>query len=90
MEEVLDLRLALSVIAEHFGVSVEQVTEQSVFTRDLGADSLDLIELSMRLEQEFGVHIGDDESETCMDVGSALQLLREKLAVADPGGPANM
>jgi len=87
MEEVLDQRLAFSVIADHFGVSVEQVTEQSLFTRDLGADSLDLIELSMRLEQEFGVQIGDDESEACPDVGSALQLLREKLSVADPGGP---
>jgi len=89
MEEVLDLRFARSVIADHFGVSVEQVTDQSLFTRDLGADSLDLIELSMRLEQEFGVQIGDDESEACPDVGSALQLLREKLSVADPGGPAN-
>lgn len=87
MEEVLDQRLAFSVIADHFGVSVEQVTEQSLFTRDLGADSLDLIELSMRLEQEFGVQIGDDESEACLDVGSALQLLCEKLSVADPGGP---
>lgn len=83
MEENLDVPFALSVIADHFGVSVEQVTEQSVFTRDLGADSLDLIELSMRLENEFGVQIGDDESEACPDVGSALQLLSEKLAVAD-------
>jgi len=86
-EEVLDQRLAFSVIADHFGVSVEQVTEQSLFTRDLGADSLDLIELSMRLEQEFGVQIGDDESEACPDVASALQLLREKLSVADLSGP---
>ena len=82
MEEVLDLRLAFSVIADHFGVAVDQVSEQSIFTRDLGADSLDLIELSMRLEQEFGVHIDDHESEACPDVGSALQLLGEKLAVA--------
>lgn len=77
---------ALSVIADHFGVAVERVTERSVFTRDLGADSLDLIELTLRLENEFGVQIGDDESEACPDVGSALQLLSEKLAIA--GGSA--
>ena len=88
MEEVLDVPFALRVIADHFAVAVEQVTEQSVFTRDLGADSLDLIELSLRLEHEFGVHIGDDESEACPDVASALQLLSEKLAVAIPGSRA--
>lgn len=81
MEEILDVPFALRVIADHFAVSAEQVTEQSVFTRDLGADSLDLIELSMRLEQEFGLQIDDHESEACPDVGSALRLLREKLAV---------
>jgi acyl carrier protein len=80
MEEVLDIRFALGVIADHFGVPVGQVTEQSIFTSDLGADSLDLIELSLRLENEFGVQIDDDESEACIDVGSALQLLGEKLA----------
>jgi acyl carrier protein len=82
MEEVLDIGFALSVIADHFGVPVGQVTEQSIFTSDLGADSLDLIELSLRLENEFGVQIDDDESEACADVRSALQLLGEKLAVA--------
>lgn len=80
MEEVLDISSVLGVIADHFAVPVEQVTEQSVFTRDLGADPLDLVELSMRLENEFGVQIDDDESEACVDVRSALQLLGEKLA----------
>ena len=87
-EEALDRRFAFGVIADHFGVSVEHVTEQSIFTRDLGADSLDLIELTLRLENEFGVVIDDDESEACADVGSALQLLAEKLAVGNrPVGP---
>ena len=86
LEEALDLSFALSVIADHFAVPVDQVTERSVFTRDLGADSLDLIELSLRLEHEFGVEIGEDESEACPDVGSALQLLSEKLAIADGPG----
>lgn len=80
MEKALDIPFALTVIADHFGVPAEQLTERSIFTRDLGADSLDLIELSLRLENEFGVQIDVDESEACVDVGSALQLLGEKLA----------
>ena len=76
----MDVSYTLAVIADHFGVSVEQVTEQSVFTRDLGADSLDLVELTQRLENEFGVQIGDDESEECADVACVLRLLSEKLA----------
>lgn len=79
----MNIPFALSVIADHFGVAVERVTAKSLFTRDLGADSLDLIELTLRLENEFGVQIGDDESEACPDVGSALELLGAKLAVAD-------
>lgn len=75
----MDVPFALSVIADHFGVPTEQVTERTAFERDLGADSLDLVELTMRLENEFGVQIGDDESERCIDVGGALRLLSEKL-----------
>ena len=80
----MDISHALSVIDDHFGVAADQVGERSVFTRDLGADSLDLIELTMRLENEFGVQIDDDESEGCADVARALRLLSKKLA----GNPA--
>lgn len=79
VEEELNATLAISVIADHFGVSTAEVTERTVFTRDLGADSLDLIELTMRLENEFGVLIDDDETERCADVGCALRILSEKL-----------
>lgn len=79
-EDGLDISFALGVIADHFGVPVEQVSERSVLTRDLGADSLDLVELTLRLENEFGIHIGDDESEDCADVASVLHLLSEKLS----------
>ncbi|HXG81820.1 MAG TPA: acyl carrier protein [Sphingomicrobium sp.] len=81
----MDRSFALAVIADHFAVPIEQVTELSVFSRDLGADSLDLIELSLRLEHEFGVEIGDDESEACPDVGTALRLLGEKLSFLRAG-----
>ena len=69
----------LRVIADHFGVAASSMTERTAFARDLGADSLDLVELTMRLENEFGVQIGDDEGERCADVGGALRLLGEKL-----------
>ena len=85
----MDVPFAIGVIADHFGVSAEQVTERSEFTRDLGADSLDLVELTLRLENEFGIQIGDDESERCADVGSALQLLSEKLPRAAPAAPTS-
>ncbi len=84
MEEVLDVNLALNVIADHFGVPAASMTERTRFARDLGADSLDLVELTMRLENEFEVQIGDDEGERCADVGGALRLLSEKLPAGSP------
>lgn len=80
----MDVNLVLNVISDHFGVPAASVTEQSRFVRDLGADSLDLVELTMRLENEFGVLIGDDEGERCADVGGALRLLGEKLPAGGP------
>ena len=79
----MDVSLALNVIADHFGVPATSIDERTAFTRDLGADSLDLVELTMRLENEFGVQIGDDEGERCADVGGALRLLGEKLPARD-------
>ncbi len=81
----MDDNYALGVIADHFGVPVEKVTSDSLFTRDLGADSLDLVELSMRLETEFNVQLDPDQVETCDDVGSALRVLRQ--LVAEAGQP---
>lgn len=74
---------ARQAIADHLGVGLERVVDQAAF-RDLGADSLDLIELTMFLEQEFDVHIPDDEAFHCAHVGDALKLLAAALAVAAP------
>jgi acyl carrier protein len=76
----VDVRRALDVIADHFGVPAGEVREDMAFQADLGADSLDLIELSMRLETEFEVQINDDETERCDSVCAALALLKQKLA----------
>ncbi len=72
--------LARSLIAEHLAVPPELVTDGALFQRDLGADSLDLIELTMFLETQLGIEIGDEESEHCLTVGDALRLLRAKAA----------
>ena len=71
------------LIAAHLGVEPQRATDGALFQHDLGADSLDLIELTMLLENDLGVDIGDEESEHCLCVGDALRLLRTKLAVLE-------
>ena len=77
---LLDETSARRLIAEQLAVSPEEAHDNALFQVDLGADSLDLIELTMLFENEYGIEIGDDESEPCLTVGAALQLLREKTA----------
>ncbi len=67
-----------SIIAEQLGVKPEQVTPQSSFIDDLGADSLDTVELVMALEEEFGVEIPDEEAEKLLTVGDAMKYIEEK------------
>lgn len=75
----MDESLIRSLIAEHLAVPAETVTDRARFQRDLGADSLDMIQLSMLLENRLGVTIADDEAEQCMTIADALLLLRLKL-----------
>jgi acyl carrier protein len=74
----MDESLVRILVAEHLAVPRETVTDSARFRYDLGADSLDMIELSMMLENRFGVAIGDDEAEQCVTFGDALHLLRLK------------
>jgi acyl carrier protein len=73
-----DLR-ARAVIADHFAVPASSITDAAEFVA-LGADSLDMVSLTMRLEEEFNAHIADDRIEDCTTVGAALSLLKESLA----------
>ena len=57
-----------SVIAEQLGVRPEEVTLEASFVEDLGADSLDLVELTMALEEEFGIEIPDEDAEKLLTV----------------------
>ena len=67
-----------SIIAEQLGVKIEEVTESASFVDDLGADSLDTVELVMALEEEFGIEIPDEDAEKMKSVGEAVRYLEEK------------
>ena len=68
------------IVVEHLGVEAEKVTEEASFIDDLGADSLDIVELVMAFEEEFGVEIPDDAAESIVTVGYAVKFIKEKAA----------
>ena len=63
------------IVVEHLGVEPEKVVEGANFIEDLGADSLDTVELVMAFEEEFGVEIPDDAAETILTVGDAVKFI---------------
>ena len=67
-----------SIIAEQLGVKIEEVTDTASFVDDLGADSLDTVELVMALEEEFGIEIPDEDAEKMTNVGEAIRYIEEK------------
>ncbi len=66
------------IIVEQLGVDAAEVTEDASFIDDLGADSLDTVELVMAFEEEFEMEIPDEEAEKLQTVGDALTYLRSK------------
>jgi acyl carrier protein len=68
------------IVVNHLGVEPEKVTENASFIDDLGADSLDTVELVMAFEEEFGVEIPDDSAETILTVGDAINFLEKNSA----------
>ena len=66
------------IIADQLGVKKEEVTDNAKFVDDLGADSLDTVELVMALEEEFGIEIPDEDAEKLATVGDALRYIDEK------------
>jgi acyl carrier protein len=66
-----------SIIVEKLGVDAAEVTTEASFTNDLGADSLDTVELIMEFEKEFNVSIPDDQAENIQTVGQAITYLEE-------------
>ncbi|MBQ2097103.1 MAG: acyl carrier protein [Bacteroidales bacterium] len=66
-----------AIIVDKLGVDEAEVTEQASFTNDLGADSLDTVELIMQFEKEFGVTIPDDQAEKITNVGEAIAFIEQ-------------
>jgi acyl carrier protein len=67
------------IIAEELGVEREKLTDEASFMEDLGADSLDTVELVMAFEKEFDIDIPDEEAEKLRTVGDALRYLQDKM-----------
>lgn len=67
-----------SIIVEQLGVDEEEVTPDASFVDDLGADSLDTVELVMALEEEFEIEIPDEDAEKILTVGKAMEYIKEK------------
>ena len=65
------------IIVEQLGVDEEEVTPQASFVEDLNADSLDLVELIMSLEEEFGMEISDEDAEKIQKVSDAVEFVEE-------------
>ena len=68
------------IVVEHLSVEEDKVTESAIFIDDLGADSLDTVELVMAFEEEFGIEIPDDAAETIQTVGDAVKFISENAA----------
>ena len=66
-----------AIIVDKLGVDENEVTETANFTQDLGADSLDTVELIMEFEKEFGINIPDDQAQTIATVGDAISYIEK-------------
>ena len=67
------------VIADQLGVKIQEVTETAKFVDDLGADSLDIVELIMELEDKFLIAIPDDEADKLIIVGDAIKYIEKRI-----------
>ena len=72
-------RRVQEIIVEQLGVSPEEAVPEASFIDDLGADSLDIVELVMAMEEEFDVEIPDEDAEKIQTIGAAVQYLKDKL-----------
>jgi len=72
-------RRVIEIIVEQLGVSEEEVTLEASFIDDLGADSLDLVELIMALEEEFGLEISDEDAEKIQIVQDVINYINEHI-----------
>ncbi|NLB82063.1 MAG: acyl carrier protein [Clostridiaceae bacterium] len=74
----MELEKIREILVEQLGVSEDEIDLNSSLTDDLGADSLDLVELVMAMEQEFDIEIHDEDAENIQTVGDAVNYVKEK------------
>ena len=75
----MDLESRVSaIIVEHLGVTKEELAPEASFIDDLGADSLDIVELVMAMEEEFDIEIPDDDAEKIQTIGDVISYVKEK------------
>ncbi len=77
---MLDVEKFKEIIVDRLGVDPNEITDDASFIDDLGADSLDTVELVMAFEEEFDIEIPDEDAEKLTSVGSAKEYLESKLA----------
>ena len=75
----LDQRL-VELVAEQLGISPEEAVPEAAFIDDLGADSLDIVELVMSLEEEFDIEIPDEDAEKIQTIDDAVSYLKERIS----------
>ncbi|NHA47254.1 acyl carrier protein [Helicobacter pylori] len=68
-----------AVIADQLNIDVSQVTPEAKFVKDLGVDSLDIMELIMALEERFGIEISDEQAEKIVNVGDVMRYIEKQL-----------
>ena len=71
------------VVVEQLGVKESEVKSEARFVEDLGADSLDTVELAMAIEEEFGIEISDDDAEKAKTVADVVEYINKKLGVKE-------
>ncbi len=76
----VDFEKIKKIIVDRLGVDESEVTMEASFVDDLGADSLDTLELVMALEEEFGIEIPDEDAENIVTVGDAIKYIQAKLS----------
>jgi len=82
MEVVMDIMATLKeIIVDKLSVTEDQITPESRFIEDLGADSLDVVELIMAIEEKFGIEIPDEDAEKMRSVEDATNYIREKVGM---------
>lgn len=84
MSEIADR--VREIIAEQLMVDLEEITDEASFVNDLGADSLDTVELIMEFEDEFGIEIPDQSAESISTVGEAIAYIEARVHEKEAGG----